>query len=135
MLVSAIPQHESAIGIPVFPPSLTSLLPPTASYPSRLLQSSNLSYLSHTENSHWFSVLHMIVYLFPCYSLHSSHPVLPLPTCVSISLFSMSVSPLLSCKCVHQFHLSKFHICLLIIIFVRFFYIRADPNVFILTTE
>ena len=36
-------------------------------------------------------------------------PPFPSPT-VSISLFSMSVSPLLPCKQVHQYHFSRFHI-------------------------
>ena len=40
MLVSAIPQHESAIGIHVSLPSWTSLPPLTPSYPSMLSQSS-----------------------------------------------------------------------------------------------
>ena len=39
VLASAIHQHDSAIGIHVSPPSLTSLLSPTPSHPSRLLQS------------------------------------------------------------------------------------------------
>ena len=32
--------------------------------------------------------------MFPCYPLHSSHPHLPYPCLVSISLFSMPASPL-----------------------------------------
>ena len=32
----------------------------------------------------------------PCFSFHTSHPILPSPP--SVSLFSMSVSPLLPCK-------------------------------------
>ena len=47
------------------------------------------------------------VCVFPCYSFHSSHPLLPL-TCIHVS--SMSASPLLPCKQVHQSHLSRFHI-------------------------
>ena len=39
MLVSAIHQHESAIGVHMSPPSWTSLPPPTPSHPSRLSQS------------------------------------------------------------------------------------------------
>ena len=57
---------------PMCPPSGTSLPPPTSSHPSRLSQSPSLSSLSHAANSHWLSVLHMVVYMFPCYSLHSS---------------------------------------------------------------
>ena len=48
MLVSAIYQHESATGILMSLLSWTSLLPPTPSHPSRLLQSTGLSSLSHT---------------------------------------------------------------------------------------
>ena len=64
VLVSAIHQHESTIGIHT---CLLSLEPPTLSDPSWLLQSFSLSSLSHTENSHWLSILHMVVYMFPCY--------------------------------------------------------------------
>ena len=49
---------------------------PPASHPSRLSHSSGLSSLSHIANSHWLFVLHMLVYMFPCYSPHSSHPLL-----------------------------------------------------------
>ena len=67
-------------------------------------QSPGLSFLSYVANSHWLSILHMVVFVFPCYSFHSSHPLLPQPT-VSITLFSMSMSPFLLCKWIHQFHL------------------------------
>ena len=33
-----------------------------------------LSTLSHACNLDWWSVLHMIIYMFQCYSLRSSHP-------------------------------------------------------------
>ena len=66
-------------------------LPPT-SQSSRLLQSPCLSFLIHRVNSHWLFALHMVVYLFPCYSL------LPLLLPMSISLFSVSVSLMLPCK-------------------------------------
>ena len=43
--------------------------------------------------------LHKIVYMFPCYSLHSSHPLLPHPVS-TISLFS--------CLCFHCCHANRF---------------------------
>ena len=52
--------------------------------------------------------------MFPCDSLHASHPLLPPPQAVSICLLSMSVSPLLLCKYVHQYHISRFHIHVLV---------------------
>ena len=58
--------HESAIGIHVSPPCLTSLPPPTPFQPSRMLQSPGLSSLSHTANSHWLSILHMEAYTLSC---------------------------------------------------------------------
>ena len=47
--------------------------------------------------------LHMLVYMHPCYSAFIS-PSPPSPPPLSISLFSMSVSPLLLCEQVHQYH-------------------------------
>ena len=62
-------------------------LPPTShpipSHPSRLSQSTGLSSLHHTANSNQLSVLHMVMYIFQCYSLNSSH-VLPSPLCPQV---------------------------------------------------
>ena len=33
---------------------------------------------SHTANSHWLPILHMLMYMFQCYFLKSSHPFPPL---------------------------------------------------------
>ena len=72
------------------PPSWPSLPPPTLSHLSRLLQSPSLSSLSHSANSHWLSLLPMVVYMLPCHSVHSSYPpYYPCPL----------VSPL--CLCLH----------------------------------
>ena len=57
MLVSAIHQHESVIGIHMFPPSWTSLPTPSPTHPSRLLLSPSLSSLCHTADSHWLFIL------------------------------------------------------------------------------
>ena len=63
MLVSAIHQLESVVGIPVSPLSRTSLPLPIPSHLSRLSQRTCLSFLHHTANSHWLSILHMAVYM------------------------------------------------------------------------
>ena len=83
VLVFAVHQHESAIGTHMSSPSWNSLPQPTPPHPSRLSQSSSLSSLSHRANSHWLSVLHMVVYmcnhmfgtsvLFPCGPLGFLH--------------------------------------------------------------
>ena len=75
VLVNAIHQHESATGMYVSPPSWNSLPTPTPSHSSRLSQSPGLS-LSDTANPHWHSVLHVVMYTFPFYSLNSSHRLL-----------------------------------------------------------
>jgi len=61
-----------------YAPSFLNLLPTShsPSHPSRLSQSPSLSSQSQTANSHWLRILHMVVSMFPCYSLHSSHPLL-----------------------------------------------------------
>ena len=75
-MIFAIHSHESAMGVCVFlilnsPP--TSHLPP---HPIPLGHPSApaLSTLSHASNLDWQSISHMIIYMFQCYSLRSSHP-------------------------------------------------------------
>ena len=70
-----------------------------------------LSTLSHASNLDWWSISHMIKYVFQCYSLKSSHPRL-LPE--SKRLFLTSVFLLLSHTQGYHYHLSKFHIYALI---------------------
>ena len=76
----AIYQHESATGIRVSsPPEPPSHLPPhpiPLGYPGALA----LGTLLHASHLHWSSVLHMVMYMFHCYSLKSSHPHLLLPS-------------------------------------------------------
>ena len=67
-------QHESAISIHASPPSLTSL--PYLPTPLGCYKSPSLSSLCHITNFHWLSILHMVVYMLPCYSLLLSHPLL-----------------------------------------------------------
>ena len=82
VLVSAIHQYESAIGKNMSLPSGPFLPSPTPSQPSRLSGSTGLSSLHHT-NSHQRSILLMVMYMFPCYSLSLSHCLLP-PFCPQV---------------------------------------------------
>ena len=72
VLAYPIHQNTSSIGIHIFSPSWISL----PSLTSLLLQSIGLSSPNHTA-SHWLYILHVVVYMFPCYFLHSFHPLLP----------------------------------------------------------
>ena len=60
MFFSVKLQNESAIGIHI-PSLLNSLPPPSPSHPSKLIQRPSLSFLSHTANSRWLSILHMVI--------------------------------------------------------------------------
>ena len=91
----AIYQHESTMGVHVFPilnPPPTSLPPYTIplGHPSALAPST----LSHATNLDWWFVSHMIIYMFQCDSPKSSHPR-PLPQSpkdcsIHLCLFSVS---------------------------------------------
>ena len=75
---------------------------PTAisSHPSRLSQSTRLSSLCYTANSHWLSILHTVMYMYQYYALNSSHLLLPL-------LCSQVCSLCLHLYCVHAKSLQK----------------------------
>ena len=55
-------------------PSRSPLPPPSPSHPSGSSQCTSPEHLSHASNLDWLSVSHLIVYLFQCCSLRSSHP-------------------------------------------------------------
>ena len=55
-------------------PSWTPLPPSSPSHPSGSSQCTSLEHLSHASNLGWWSVSHLIIHMFQCYSLKSSHP-------------------------------------------------------------
>ena len=83
VLVSAIHQHDSAVGIHMSPPKQTSL--PPHSTPLHCHRALDLSSLHHTANSHWLSILHLVSIYF--------NATLPIcPHCVHKSVFYVCVS-------------------------------------------
>ena len=66
-MVFAIHWHESSICVHVSPTPLTFLPIPSLRAPA-------LSSLSHASSMDWRSISHMVIYMFQCQSLKSSHP-------------------------------------------------------------
>ena len=91
VLVSAIHQRESVIGINTcpLPPVPTSHLPSPLTLLAVAEPQPQVHSLHHIADSHWRSVLHMVVCASQCYSLKSSH--LSFPT-VSKSVLHICVS-------------------------------------------
>ena len=58
----------------MYSPTRSPLPPPAPPDPSRSSQCTSPEHLSHASNLDWRSVSHLIVYMFQCYSLRSSHP-------------------------------------------------------------
>ena len=72
----AIHQHELAIRIRVTPhPESPSHLPPHP-IPLGCPRKPALGALLLASNSHWSSILHMVMHMLRCHSLKSSHPCL-----------------------------------------------------------
>ena len=68
-------------------------------------------FLSHTANSYRLPLLWQYMWV----SVLLFHFVLPSPSSTWVhNLFPTSVSPLFPCRYIHQYHLSRFHICVLI---------------------
>ena len=84
------------------PPHTISLGHPSAPVPSILYPASNLD---------WQFISYMILYTFQCHSPKSSHP-LPLPQ--SPKVYSIHLCLLLSLIQGYHYHLSKFHIYVLV---------------------
>ena len=74
VVVFAVHQHESAMGVHVsHHPEPRSHLPPHP-IPLSCPRAPALGALLHASNLHWSSISHIVMYMFQCYSLISSHP-------------------------------------------------------------
>ena len=97
------------MGVHVFPilnPSPTSL-PIHPSAPA-------LSTLSHVLNLDWWSILHMIIYMFQCYSLKSSHPCL-LPQSPKHCSIQLCLFCCLAYRVIITIFLNSIYICISIL--------------------
>ena len=56
------------------PPSRTHLPPPSPSHPSVSSQCTSPEHPVSCINLEWWTISHMVIYMFQCYSLKSSHP-------------------------------------------------------------
>ena len=112
MVDFAIHWHELATGIHMSPPSQTPLPPPTPSHPSGLSQCTSfecpISCIELGLVIYFTSDNIRVSVLFSQIIPPSSSPA------ESKSLFFTSVSLLLSCIQGHHYHVSKFHIYVLI---------------------
>ena len=73
VVVFAIHWHESTMGVHVSHPETPSSLPPHP-IPLGCPSAPAMSVLFHALILDWSSVSHMVIYMFQCYSLKSSHP-------------------------------------------------------------
>ena len=91
MIVFAIHQYESAIGIHLSPLSCTPLPSPSPSHPSRLSQSTGFGCSASYVKLPMAIYFNMVMYIFQCYSLKSSsHPLL-LPLGPKVCSFQYSI--------------------------------------------
>ena len=61
MIVFGIPQRELALGVHMSPPSSILLPPPSPPSPLGYYRGLALGSLGHTSDSHWLSVLHIVI--------------------------------------------------------------------------
>ena len=98
--------------IPRSPPSCVSL-PPSLSHPSRWSQSTELISLCYAAASHYLSILHLVVYIYPCHSLTSSHVTLLSPHVLKSILYVCVFIPLLSLGSSETFFFLRFYMYVL----------------------
>ena len=122
-----------------------SYLPP---YPINLCcpRAPALSTLLHALNLHWSSILHMVIYMFQCYSLKSSHPhllpqspkVCSLHLCLFCCLaYRVVVTVFLKSIYIHEYPVLVFlfltSLCIIGFSFIHL--IRTNSNAFFFIAE
>ena len=122
-MVFAIHRHESAMSARVShhsePPSHLPPHPISLDCPRAPV----LSALLHTSNLNWSSILHMVIYMFQCCSLKSSHPRL-LPHTQKPVLYICVSLCCLACRVVITVFLNSIYMCyytVLVFLFLAYF--------------
>ena len=69
-----------------------------------------LSALFHASNLGWWSVSHMVIYMFQCYSLNSSHPRL-LPQSPKVCSLHLCLFCCLTCRAIITIFLNSMYMC------------------------
>ena len=106
----AIYQHESATGVHVFPIlNPLSLLPPcTITLGHLSAPAPSIQY--HASNLDWQFVSYLIVYMFQCHSLKSSHP-LPLPQSLKVCSIHLCLFCCLAYRVIITIFLNSLYMC------------------------
>ena len=118
-MVFAIHSHKSAMGVHVFPILNLPPHPIPLGHPS----APALSTLSHTSNLDWWFISHMIIYMFQCHSLKSSHPRL-LPQSQNVCSWHLCVSCCLTYRVIVTNFLNSIYVCyytILVFFFLTYF--------------
>ena len=103
MVLPYINMNQSQVHISTHPEP-SSRLPPHP-IPPGCPRALALSALLHASNLHWSSISHMVIYMFQCPSLKSSHPHL-LPQSPRVC----SLSLCLFCRLAYRIIVTEFHI-------------------------
>ena len=109
--------HESAMDVPVF--SMLTTRPTSLPIPSLKGHPSApaLSTLSHASNLDWRSISHMIIYMFQCYSLKSSHPCL-LPQSQKVCSVHLCLFYCLTYRVIIAIFLNSIYMCVCVCVCV-----------------
>ena len=104
-------------------PELPSYLP-SHTIPLSCPRAPALGVLFHELNLHWLSILHMVIYIFQCYSLILSLPhLLPKgPKVCSLHLFLFCC---LACRVIITFFLNSIYICVNILYWCLSFWLNS----------
>ena len=109
LVVFAIHWHESAMGVHVSP-SWTPLPLPPHPIPQGHPSAPALSTLFHVSNLDWWSISHMIIYMFQCYSVKSSHPRL-LPQSPKVCALHLCLFCCLTYRVIVTIFLNSIYLC------------------------
>ena len=104
-------------------PILFPLPPPSLSHPSGSSQCTSPEHLPHASNLGWRSVSHLIIYMFQCYFLRSSHPHL-LPQSPKVCSVHLCLFFCFAYRVIVTIFLNSIYMCyytVLVFIFLAYF--------------